>query len=317
MRPVNCTICGEEIIFRRQIASGDQPDNVCDLIGCQRVAAQAATMEPSIVGNYLEFQRQRIRAANEARALARKRMEEKNEREAAEARAILESTLNNHRELSPDELFVVTIPSGISKTSPLPEARIQAYRQHLETVIRESRGVPEIDSEQTAAQRSDVTVEKIFENSPMLRTVSENLCGMCKGGCCTSGGDTAYITRSTIRKFLDAAPECADADIVHAYLSQLSPATMTNSCINQSPTGCVLPRSMRSDTCNEYFCNSLVKWQASAATGMTKAILVIQRKASDWASCSSHERNAVVDVAVMGTSDESVIRYDPATLELR
>jgi hypothetical protein len=78
-------------------------DNVCDLIGCQRVVAQAATMDPSIVGNYLEFQRQRIRAANEARALARKRMDEKFEREAAEARAILESTLNNDRELSPDE----------------------------------------------------------------------------------------------------------------------------------------------------------------------------------------------------------------------
>jgi len=74
---------------------------------------------------------------------------------------------------------------------------------------------------------------------------------------------------------------------------------------------------MRSDTCNEYFCNSLVKWQASAATEMTKAILVIQRKASDWASCGSHERNAVVDVAVMRTSDESVVKYDPATLKPR
>ncbi|MEZ6033325.1 MAG: hypothetical protein R3C17_09545 [Planctomycetaceae bacterium] len=277
--------------------------------------AQAATMDPSIVGSYLEFQRQRIRTANEAGALAQKRMEEKNAREAAEAQAILESTLTNHRELSPDDLFVVTIPSGISKISPLPEARIQAYKQHLETVIREFRGVPEIDSKQDDAQRSDVTAEKIFENSPKLRTVSEKLCGMCKGGCCTSGGDTAYITRSTIRKFLDAAPESADADIVNAYLSQLSAETMTNSCINQSPTGCVLPRSMRSDTCNEYFCNSLVKWQASAATEMTKAILVIQRKASDWASCSSHERNAVVDVAVMRTGDESVVKYDPTTLK--
>ena len=311
-----CAVCGDHIQFQRPNAAGAPlPGNVCDSFQCRRILSQAATMDPSIVDNYLAFQRQRITISREARALAKRRMDEKFAKEALETQTILEHALNDNRELSVDELCAVTIPSGSLKTSPLQESRIQAYKRHLETVIKGSRIVPMSDPNENSERSGRNSSEKIFEDAPLLRIISDRMCGMCKGGCCTAGRDSAYITPSTIRRFLDAQPNSSDSDILEAYLSRLGPDTVTGACINQSPTGCVLPRSMRSDTCNEYYCNALEAWHGRAASKETDAVLVIQRADSDWGRSGSEKRNSVVDIVIIRTSDDSVVRYDPAILK--
>jgi len=272
-------------------------------------------MDPSIVGNFLGFQRQRIARSREAIALAKRRMDEKVAKEALEAQTILEHALKDNHGLSIDEVCAVTIPSGSSKISPLHESRIQAYKAHLETVIKGSQDVRTSDANETSESSGRYSAEKLFENAPLLRIVSDKMCGMCKGGCCTAGRDSAYITPSTIRRFLAAHPDSSDDDILEAYLSRLSPETVTDACVNQSPTGCVLPRSMRSDTCNEYYCKALEAWHESAVSGVTDAVLVIQRADSDWGRSGPEKKNSIVDIVVIKTSDNSEVRYDPAILK--
>jgi hypothetical protein len=311
-----CAVCGDHIRSQRPNAAGTpQPDNVCDSFECRRILAQAATMDPSIVERYLSLQRQRLTTSREARALAKRRMDEKIAKEALESQTILEYALNKNRELSVDELGTVTIPSGSSKTSRLHESRIQAYKRHLETVIKASRNVHMSDPNENSERSGRKSSEEIFEDAPLLRIISDRMCGMCKGGCCTAGGDSAYITPSTIRRFLDTHPDSSDSDILEEYLSRLSPDTVIEACINQSSTGCVLPRSMRSDTCNEYYCKALEEWHEHAASGETDAVLVIQRADSDWGRSGAEKKNSVVDIVIIKTTDDSVVRYDPAILK--
>ena len=311
-----CVVCGDHIRSQRPNAAGvPLPGNVCDSFECRQILARTATMDPSIVGSYLDIQRQRITLSREARAVAKRRIDKKIAVEAAEAQIILEHALNDNCELSADELCAVTIPSGSLKTSPLHESRIQAYKHHLETVIRGSRDFQMSDQNEDSERSDRNSSEKIFEDAPLLRIISDRMCGMCKGGCCTAGSDSAYITPSTIRRFLDAHPDSTDNDILEAYLSRLGTDSVTDACINQSPAGCVLPRSMRSDTCNEYYCNSLEAWHGRAASGTTDAVLVIQRADSDWGRSGAEKNNSVVDIVIIRTSDDSVVRYDPAILK--
>ena len=308
-----CAVCGDHIRSQKPNAEGiPQPGDVCDSFECRRILSQAATMDPSVVDNYLSFQRQRIADSREAMARAKRRMDEKIAREALEAQTILEHALNDNHGLSVDEVCTVTIPSGSSKISLLHESRIQAYKEHLKIVIKGRQDVQKSDPNETFESTGGYSAEKIFEDAPLLRIASDKMCGMCKGGCCTAGGDSGYITASTIRRFLDAHPDSSDDDILEAYLSRLSPETVTDACVNQSPTGCVLPRSMRSDTCNEYYCKALETWHESAASGETDAVLVIQRADSDWGRSGVERKNSVVDIVIIRTSDDSVVRYDPA-----
>lgn len=316
MNRILCAVCGDHIRFQRPNAAGAPlPGNVCDSFECRQILDRAATMDRSIVGSYLSIQRQRITFSREARAQAKRRIDKKIAVEAAEARTILKHALNDNRELSADNLCTVTIPSGRLETSPLQESRIQAYKHHLETVIRGSRDLQVSDANEDSDRSGRNSSERIFEDAPLLRIMSDRMCAMCKGGCCTAGRDSAYITPSTIRRYLDAHPDSTDNDILDAYLSRLGTDSVTDACINQSPAGCVLPRSMRSDTCNQYYCNALEAWHGHAASGATDAVLVIQRADSDWGRSDAEKDNSVVDIVIIRTSDDSVVRYDPAILK--
>jgi hypothetical protein len=61
----------------------------------------------------------------------------------------------------------------------------------------------------------------------------------------------------TIRRYLAAHPERRPREVLAAYRDCLGNKTHRGSCVYHGPTGCTLPRPMRSDTCNDFFCEGL------------------------------------------------------------
>jgi hypothetical protein len=51
-----------------------------------------------------------------------------------------------------------------------------------------------------------------------------------------------------------ANPHLRPREVLENYLDRLANRTNQNSCIYHGPQGCFLPRDMRSDTCNRWFC---------------------------------------------------------------
>src|SRR5437762_323177 len=75
-------------------------------------------------------------------------------------------------------------------------------------------------------------------------TLSAGACAACRGSCCRSGGDHAYLTEETIVRSLQAHPDQTIAQIIDSYLERLPAESVLNSCIYHSGTGCGLPRDL-------------------------------------------------------------------------
>ena len=87
--------------------------------------------------------------------------------------------------------------------------------------------------------------------------LSVGVCTACRGSCCRSGGDHAYLTEETIAQVLTAHPDWTLPQLVETYLQHLPAESVANSCVYHSATGCGLPRTLRSETCNQHLCGKL------------------------------------------------------------
>src|SRR5262249_14417493 len=93
--------------------------------------------------------------------------------------------------------------------------------------------------------------------APEVQAVLSRACAQCKGFCCRDGGNFAYLTVDTIRRYMEAHPGVRPREVLAAYLAHLGNKTFRGSCVYHGPDGCTLPRSMRGDTCNDFFCDGL------------------------------------------------------------
>lgn len=128
------------------------------------------------------------------------------------------------------------------------------------------------------------------------------LCGHCGGGCCSAGGERAYLNADSIRRVLRAnawQPE----QLIEEYLARLAPETIADACVNQTATGCSLPREMRSNTCNHFFCPSLRGWSAACGEDEGPPVaLVVQRGFDHWTQLRSAAANPVTGVYLVSAT---------------
>ena len=235
------------------------------------------------------------RAAHRQNQADRKALEE------CENAAIIRRTLETTTGLAEQDFDVVVIPSGYADISELPDERIQKYAEHLRRV---TSAADDIADESTA--RTNRSMRELFETSearfaaePGLRDITNRMCGMCKGGCCAAGGNAAYITSATIKREKKRQPGLSDEDLVQAYLSRLSSQTITNACINQTTTGCVLPTEMRSDTCNGFHCDTLTAWHDRPREERANTVLAIRRSGTYAERSDLTQPHQVVEVALV------------------
>jgi len=235
------------------------------------------------------------RAAHWQRVAERKACEQ-NEHDAI-VRRVRESPSG----VTEQEFDVLVIPAGFAATSRPSAERIREYADHLRKAIAEVDDCADVSTARTnkkMRERAEKTEARLAAE-PALRIIRERICGMCKGGCCTIGGNAAFIDSSAIKRVKEQMPGLTDEDIVQAYLSRLPRQTITGACINQATTGCVLPTEMRSDTCNGFFCDSLESWHGRPREERADTVLAIQRSETCWNQSNPDLPNPITDVAIV------------------
>lgn len=106
-------------------------------------------------------------------------------------------------------------------------------------------------------------------------------CIACRGFCCRTGGEHAYITPRTIADYRRAHPDAEANDIVATYTSYLPSHAMERACVFQHAQGCTLPREIRGDTCNRFYCGALTQLAYDVREEQTpKAFLIPTNDAS-------------------------------------
>jgi hypothetical protein len=166
----------------------------------------------------------------------------------------------------------LVLPTGPRRSRPVSLERHERYRSYLQRIIEEARSL-------APAPVQDLPAADATGGSGM----AAHLCGFCGGGCCTKGGEEAYLRADTMRHFVDRHPGISDEEVLAAYLGRIPPATRAKSCINHTATGCSLPRDMRSGICNRFSCEPLAHLEAARRGPQpVHTVLIVRRKQDHW-----------------------------------
>jgi hypothetical protein len=200
--------------------------------------------------------------------------------------------------------LTLLVPTGPRRASRLAVTRRARYRAHLLAIIEE-------------AASFEGPVAPLAASSPATDNASAmpgQLCALCGGGCCTKGGDEAYLSAATMRRFMNAHPDLSPEQVAAEYLGRMSDKTQTGSCINHTGQGCSLPTAMRSDTCNRFSCESLARLQAAQRAGdKVQAVLIVRRKQDHWWRNEPAVDNGVNALAVL--REVGAKRFAPSMLK--
>ena len=298
-----CEVCENPVFYAENSKLDDQDYTVCHAFDCKWLMSQRSTMAPFAFEHQLKSKRDLILRRKQAQEAKQRHEAKINAIENRQNQEILHTTLENNPGLLKNNTYVLSIPTGLSRMTPLPEERIKAYTEHLKDIIGKAAGyvspqeLPEDQSYDAHAKL--LAVEKRLNGNPGLREVSDKLCSMCRGGCCAAGEDHAYITVNSMRWFMDRRPDLSQQDILNLYLSKLSPETIEDACINQTISGCTLSRELRAVTCNMYYCDPLVDFQREFEDKeKVPTVLAVQRSNTNWNRFESELGNRIIDTAL-------------------
>ena len=284
-RARDCIVCGTAI---RSLAAG--ADAVCESVHCRMLMTRRANISPDAFRFLIEVRRRQRREQSRRAEAERLRLAERSAREALEHESIRDA-VNREERLHASSYPLLVLPSGPEGLEQLSQQRRQRYREHLDAIIAEAVS--------GGADDAATSRDKSIADDPAAPLAAQ-LCTLCRGGCCSIGGDKAFLTAATIRRFMRLHPELQPDRVSDEYLDRLGVRTIGGSCINHTDTGCSLPREMRSDTCNDYFCRAMRGWQARCESGeRPHGAFVIQRRADNWNKERSDVANDVVGISVV------------------
>lgn len=277
---LHCDVCGNIINHAQGMKLKGKDYNVCHAFDCNRLINQRESMSPIMFRSHLKFQRKLLQQRNKRQAEKKQRIEQITALHKQQEHDILQRVLAANTQLD-NRIQTVVIPSGLSTVTGLSESRIHDYLQHLQTIIEEAANYDSIEDlihdQHYEAKHKLASTESRFTDNPRLRNISDRLCTLCKGGCCISGNEHAYLSTFSMRQQMERNPLKTRDELFEQYRRFISTDTIEGSCINHRPDGCALPRELRSNICNAFYCDSLKTFQSTNQQSQPEDLLVFQR----------------------------------------
>jgi hypothetical protein len=291
---LECVVCGT--LLRPHAPGTTGPYPICHAVPCRMVLDQRATLGEAAFRQRLQRQALNTRAQRAKAREEDQRLRALFAKEDAEDTARWASFEAQAPGAHPPEHFLrLVLPSGPGRARRLPVRRLRQYSAHLSELIAEAV-LPEEPSVLGSADGTPV-------NHGHTRSASHlpgHLCATCRGGCCPHGGDTAYLTVATLRRFMAAYPALSPDEVLSAYLDRVRSSTQADSCINHTDQGCSLPTEMRSDTCNRYLCAAQKTLHERLDEGEPlQGVLVIHRRQNHWDRHKPGVDNGIVGGATL------------------
>jgi hypothetical protein len=147
-----------------------------------------------------------------------------------------------------DDSLPVMVPRNDKALAPTTPERARRLRKHLVEALRAMRVMKERERSASSPQP---------ELEGFVARVAIAACTLCKGWCCKGGGEHAYLDERTMARVRGAMPELDARAVLRMYLERVPQVGYEGSCLFHGEQGCTLPRSLRSDVCNSYFCGGL------------------------------------------------------------
>lgn len=292
----NCIVCGES--FSLPLPASQASQEVCRSFDCQRVYA----LKKDGFGQFFELQKNFLRKFNADRLqFKREQAERRREivaQEAQENNAMFNAVLASNPGLQKKALWPIVLTSAVKHVSNVSKKRIGRYRDQLTRTISEAFSTLH-QASKNCSSRTDTQNEE-SSLAPALLSLNEQLCSVCQGGCCVNGGERAYLTADTIKRYVSLNPRLRSQHVLAAYLEKIPTKAVVGSCIHHTARGCSLPRDMRSDTCNRFLCKSLVSFnEKNSENALIPDVVVMVRTRDMTKHRDINEANPIARVAIV------------------
>lgn len=169
-------------------------------------------------------------------------------------------------------LDVLPVPAFQRPTVALARERRERFREHLSDVMRDFRS----SDEQQASAPLESTAAPLEVTDPAEHSrFASAACATCGGRCCERGGDHAFISVATVRRFFSSHAGASDPHCEATYLGYLPAEVLHDSCVFHTRHGCALPRQLRSEMCNWFQCDDLERLSARVSREPTPDVWVL------------------------------------------
>lgn len=203
------------------------------------------------------------------------------QQEEIENQKIYQKNLKKFSDLSSKTHPLIVLSSyHLPTISTLPKKRKENYLQHISQVIdtvvedlQSGKNIIPIQNNQYPPLKT-LSLDK-----EKMSALNEMVCGECKGHCCLNGGDKAFIETETIKRYMTEHPDLSPEQVLQNYEATVTEKTHSMSCINHTEIGCNLPRNMRSDMCNNFYCSTIKEFNITFCKSETipEGAVVISR----------------------------------------
>lgn len=154
--------------------------------------------------------------------------------------------------------FVLSvIPQNRDFVTPLPMHRRRDYEAHLRKQLAGARRRMLEGAAPSAPRVDDAPEEPLTPRRQSELAILGAGCGTCRGNCCRGGGNHAYQGEESMVRYLMRFPGHDDEAVMADLLQYVPSSTMSEGCVYQREDGCALPRDLRADICNLFFCEGL------------------------------------------------------------
>jgi len=299
-----CEVCDLVLTHADKLLTQQFEYTVCQSFNCKRIMSQKLSMAPSLFESYLHFNKKILHQQREKNNLKQKQIKQITEHEKSENTEVYDFFISEYSAQLNAKPYKIVIPSGNPLSVLVSENRIKIYIGHLKNIVSaasEFTSVAEVKrDEHSDAYSKRMSVDYKLDTNPQLRAISDNVCSVCKGGCCASGKEHAYLSIFSIRRFMDENPHLTAEQILDLYTTRISTLSIDGSCINHTNTGCMLPRSLRSDICNGYYCDSLKTYHKKMLHEQSpQKIMAIQRSNTYWNRFEENVENEIIKLALI------------------
>jgi hypothetical protein len=147
------------------------------------------------------------------------------------------------------------VPNCPAEATALPEERRRQFATHLDSALEAAAVLSEHPSKASSALTEHEHRTAVHTSSVPLPVI--NGCSTCRGYCCKNGREHAFLDASFLAWQLLCDPTATIQSLRKAYISQLPEYSVESSCVFHGVRGCVLPRTQRSNICNEFHCYEL------------------------------------------------------------
>ncbi|MEQ9570248.1 MAG: hypothetical protein RLN75_08680, partial [Longimicrobiales bacterium] len=156
------------------------------------------------------------------------------------------------RGVDPDVGSWTVVPSNLARPVALDPTAVADFRRHLRRVLDDlvsggpGRSAPDSDAADVAG-----------EPPPEETDAVARACATCRGWCCRRGGSHAFLDVRSVDRVWRGRPGASPTALEALYVEHLGDTHLDGGCVFQGESGCRLPRSLRSDTCNSWLCPDL------------------------------------------------------------